>query len=73
MITWKEIQEALLEKGGEVVVKADQLARAMAEAGVVEVIRCKDCVCWDRDQKMCTSLLVAEPEGYCYRAVRRED
>ena len=72
MKTWEEFIRMLEEKGGEVIVKADQLAKIMSETDMVEVIRCKDCVCWDRDQKMCTSLLVAEPNGYCYRAVKRE-
>lgn len=42
-ITWKELQTALKEKGGEVIVKAKQLSKIMKDMNVAEVVRCKDC------------------------------
>lgn len=38
----------------------------------VEVIRCRYCRGWDRENEYCVEFLVTDPNGYCSFGERRE-
>lgn len=38
---------------------------------VGEVIRCRECRWWDREEEYCIDFFVTDPNGYCSWAERR--
>ena len=40
---------------------------------LVEVVRCEECKCWDRDDEYCVDFLTQDKNGFCSWWEKRED